>query len=247
MATERGYTVLGVVPARLASTRLPEKMLADVAGMPLIVRTAMAAAASGAFDRVLVATDSERIAEIVTAAGFEARLTDPDLPSGTARTAVVSDTVDADVYVNVQGDEPLIDAEGLKRLTASFADPSVEMATLWYPLAEADHANPNAVKVVADAAGNALFFSRSLIPYPRVTAGFAPMKHIGVYGYRRATLRRLVTLPPCDLEKIESLEQLRALYHGIRIRLVPASRETLGVDTPADLERVRAVFEGRTP
>ncbi|HNW35653.1 MAG TPA: 3-deoxy-manno-octulosonate cytidylyltransferase, partial [Candidatus Ozemobacteraceae bacterium] len=130
---------------------------------------------------------------------------------------------------------------------ASFADPSVEMATLWYPLAEADRANPNAVKVVADASGNALFFSRSLIPYPRTSDGFAPRKHIGVYGYRRETLRRLVLLPPCDLEKCESLEQLRALYHGIRIRLVPASRETLGVDTPADLDRVRAVFKERAP
>jgi len=147
--------------------------------------------------------------------------------------------------VNVQGDEPLIDAEGLNRLTAAFGDPTVGMATLWFPLAEADRDNPNAVKVVADAREDALFFSRSLIPHPRIKDGFAPRKHIGVYGYRRETLRRLVSLPPCDLERIESLEQLRALYHGIRIRLVPASRETLGVDTPADLDRVRAVFEGR--
>ncbi|HEY9069821.1 MAG TPA: 3-deoxy-manno-octulosonate cytidylyltransferase, partial [Candidatus Ozemobacteraceae bacterium] len=201
--------------------------------------------ASGAFDRVIVATDSDRIVAAVTAAGFEARLTDPALPSGTARTAVISDDMVYDVYVNVQGDEPLVDAEGLKRLTAAFADPSVGMATLWYPLAESDHDNPNAVKVVADVREDALFFSRSLIPHPRIRDGFAPRKHIGVYGYRRETLRRLVSLPPCDPERIESLEQLRALYHGIRIRLVPASRETLGVDTPADLERVRAVFEGR--
>lgn len=245
MGAERTYTVLGVVPARLASTRLPEKMLADVAGKPLIVRTAIAAAESGAFDRVIVATDSERIVAAVTAAGFEARMTDPSLPSGTARTAVISEDIKYDVYVNVQGDEPLIDAEGLKRLTACFADPAVEMATLWYPLADIDRDNPNAVKVVADAHDNALFFSRSLIPYPRNAEGFAPRKHIGVYGYRRGTLRRLVSLPPCDLERIESLEQLRALYHGVRIRLVAASRETLGVDTGADLERVRAVFEGR--
>lgn len=246
MATERRYTVLGVVPARLASTRLPEKMLADVAGKPLIVRTAMAAAASGAFDRVIVATDSSRIADAVLAAGFEARMTDPALPSGTARTAVISYDIEYDVYVNVQGDEPLVDADGLKRLTASFDDPAVEMATLWYPLADADRDNPNAVKVVADAVGNALFFSRSLIPFPRNPEGFAPRKHIGVYGYRREVLRRLAALPPCDLEKIEVLEQLRALYHGIRIRLVAASRETPGVDTHADLERVRSVFEGRT-
>lgn len=234
---------IGVVPARLASTRLPEKMLADLGGKPLVVRTAESVLASGAFARVIVATDHERIAAAVQAAGLEAMLTDPAHPSGTARVGEVARRTAGELFVNIQGDEPLVDGEGLRRLVAAFADPAVEMATLWFPLRPEDEANPNAVKVVADAAGNALYFSRSLIPYPRSREGFRPRKHVGVYGYRRATLLRLLDLPATDLERVESLEQLRALYHGIPIRLVEASRDSVGVDTPADLERVRLFLQ----
>ncbi len=242
MASEKA-SVLGVIPARLASTRLPRKMLAPVGGVPLVVMTARAALSSGAFDRVVIAADDDSIVSAAKKEGFEAVLTDPTLPSGTDRIAVVAKATDYAVYVNVQGDEPLIDPVGLRRLVASFDDPLVEMATLWAPLPDQDRENPNVVKVVADARENALLFSRSLIPYPRNPGLFKPRKHIGVYGYRRGTLLRFVGLKPCELERAESLEQLRALYNGISIRMVQVENDSRGVDTQEDLERVRKVFE----
>ena len=245
MVNKRNYSVIGVVPARLASVRLPEKMLADLDGEPLVVVTARSAMQSGAFDEVVVATDSPKILEAVEKAGFKAFLTDPQLPSGTCRVGEVAKLTAADVYVNIQGDEPLIDGEGLRRVVAAFADSTVNMATLWFPLLPEDEGNPNAVKLVVDANEDAMYFSRSIIPFPRSYDRFAPRKHLGVYGYRRATLLQLLDLPACDLEKIESLEQLRALYHGIKIRVLPAARDSIGVDTHADLERVRAELARR--
>ncbi|KAF1081075.1 MAG: 3-deoxy-manno-octulosonate cytidylyltransferase [Candidatus Rifleibacterium amylolyticum] len=245
MADKRNYSVIGVVPARLASTRLPEKMLADLDGMPLVAMTARSAMASGAFDEVVVATDSQKIVEAVEKSGFKAYLTDPELPSGTARVAEVARQTSADVYVNIQGDEPLIDGEGLRRVADAFADTAVNMATLWFPLLPEDEGNPNAVKLVVDCNDDAIYFSRSIIPFPRSYERFAPRKHLGVYGYRRDTLLQLTSLPACDLEKVESLEQLRALYHGIRIRVLPAARDSIGVDTHADLERVREELRRR--
>jgi 3-deoxy-manno-octulosonate cytidylyltransferase (CMP-KDO synthetase) len=239
MSNKRNYKVIGVIPARLASVRLPEKMLADLDGIPLVAMTATSALSSGAFDEVIVATDSEKIVAAVKKAGFKAFLTDPELPSGTARVAEVAGQTDADVYVNIQGDEPLIDGEGLRNVSQAFADPRVEMATLSFPLLPEDEKNPNAVKVVLDANKDAIYFSRSIIPFPRNYDKFAPLKHIGVYGYRRDTLLKLMSLPPCDIEKIESLEQLRALYYGIKIRVLPAAQDSIGVDTHADLEKVR--------
>ncbi|PKL45403.1 MAG: 3-deoxy-manno-octulosonate cytidylyltransferase [Candidatus Riflebacteria bacterium HGW-Riflebacteria-2] len=245
MTDKRNYSVIGVVPARLASTRLPEKMLADLAGTPLVAMTARSAMASGAFDEVVVATDSQKIVEAVEKSGFKAYLTDPELPSGTARVAEVARQTDADVYVNIQGDEPLIDGEGLRRVAQAFADPGVKMATLWFPLLPEDEGNPNAVKLVVDCNDDAIYFSRSIIPFPRSYERFAPRKHLGVYGYRRETLLQLTSLAACDLEKVESLEQLRALYHGIKIRVLPAARDSIGVDTHADLERVREELRRR--
>lgn len=234
--------IVGVIPARLSSTRLHEKMLADLGGKPLIAVTAERASASRAFDRVIVATDHSRILEAVQKEGFEAILTDPALPSGTARVAAIAKGIDAEVFVNIQGDEPLIDGEGLRRVAKAFTDSSVEMATLWFPLDPRDENNPNAVKVISDERNNALYFSRSLIPFPRNRENFYPKKHIGVYGYRRTTLLRLVELPPCNTEQIESLEQLRALHHGIKIKMVEALTDSIGVDTQADLDRVRSIL-----
>ena len=245
MENKRNYSVIGVVPARLASVRLPEKMLADLAGEPLVVVTARSAMNSGAFDEVVVATDSPRIVEAVEKSGFKAYLTDPQLPSGTARVAEVARQSKADVYVNIQGDEPLIDGEGLRRVANAFADRAVNMATLWFPLLPEDEGNPNAVKLVVDYNDDAIYFSRSIIPFPRSYERFAPRKHLGVYGYRRDTLLQLTSLPACDLEKVESLEQLRALYHGIKIRVLPAAHDSIGVDTHADLERVREELRRR--
>jgi 3-deoxy-manno-octulosonate cytidylyltransferase (CMP-KDO synthetase) len=246
MQKNNNFKVIGVVPARLASVRLPEKMLADLQGQPLVAVTAASAMQSGAFDEVIVATDSDKIVAAVEAAGFKAILTDPELPSGTARVAEIARQTDADVYVNIQGDEPLIDGEGLRRVVAAFNDDSVKMATLSFPLLPEDENNPNAVKLVLDANNDALYFSRSIIPYPRNYEKFAPLKHLGVYGYRRQTLLDLMSLTPCDLEQIESLEQLRALYHGIKIRVLPAARDSIGVDTHADLERVRQELKRRS-
>ena len=240
----KAIRVIGVVPARLGSTRLPEKILADIHGEPLVVHTVSGAQKSGAFDQVLVATDHEAIRDAVTRAGFETLMTSAQHPSGTARTAEVARTIAGDVFVNIQGDEPLVDSEALCRLASAFRfEESLEMATLSFPLTAGDEENPNAVKVVADARGDALYFSRSLIPFPRSRQSFHPWKHIGVYGYRRDTLLKLVSLPPCDLEQVESLEQLRALYYGIRIRLIQATKEAIGVDTQADLERVRVLLQ----
>ncbi|MBF0545145.1 MAG: 3-deoxy-manno-octulosonate cytidylyltransferase [Candidatus Riflebacteria bacterium] len=236
--------IIGVIPARYASTRLPGKMLADINGQPMVVWVAQGAAKSGVFDRLLIATDHEKIAEVVRAAGYEAVMTDSALSSGTARVAEVAKNIEGDVFINVQGDDPLVDTDGLKTLSAAFDNPEVKMATLAFPLHKRDEDNPNAVKVVLDSKANALYFSRSLIPYPRSKDGFAPLKHIGVYAYRRDILLRLVELAPCDIEINESLEQLRALYYGIPIKVLFATQETLSVDTFDDLERVRA-FIGR--
>ena len=246
MPGDRAITAIGVVPARMGSTRLAGKMLAPIQGRPLIVWTAEAAVKSGAFSRVIVATDHADILHAVTAAGFEAMMTDPQLPSGSARVAAIAQQIDAPVFVNIQGDEPLVDGAGLRRTVEAFADDRVEMATLSFPLSLADEQNPNVVKLVVDHCGDALYFSRSLIPFPRTRDGFAPLKHVGVYGYRRATLLRLMALEPCPLERVESLEQLRALYHGIKIRVLPAECDSIGVDVADDLERVRTEVEGRS-
>lgn len=240
---KRNYSVIGVVPARLASTRLPEKMLADLNGKPLVAVTAENAFKSGAFDEVVVATDSEKIAQAVEKYGFKAFITDPELPSGTCRVGEVAKIMKADVYVNIQGDEPLIDKEGLINVAEAFTDQNVKMATLSFPLRYEDENNPNAVKVITDANKDALYFSRSIIPFPRNHELFAPLKHIGVYGYRHETLLTLIDLPACALEKTESLEQLRALYNGIKIRVIAASKDSVGVDTHADLERVRTLIK----
>jgi len=245
MDKKRDFKAIGVVPARMASVRLPGKMTADLCGKPLVVVTAESARSSGAFDEIIVATDSQEIVKVVENAGFKAVLTDPDLPSGTARVAEVAKQTNADVYVNIQGDEPLIDGDGLRNIVKAFSSSEVEMATLWFPLLPEDEQNPNAVKLVTDANNDAIYFSRSIIPFPRNYDRFAPKKHLGVYGYRKQTLLKLMSLPPCDLEKIESLEQLRAIYHGIKIRVIKASKDSVGVDTHQDLAKVRKLLAER--
>lgn len=239
---KRKYSVIAVIPARLASVRLPEKMLADLDGRPLIVVTAQRALASGLFDEVIVATDSQKIVDEIQKYSLNVVLTPTELPSGTARVAEVAKNKQADVFVNIQGDEPLIDLHGLASLIKVFEQTDVEMATLWFPLSLEDENNPNVVKLVTNNLENAMYFSRSIIPYPRSYELFAPKKHIGVYAYRKDTLLNLQKLPPTDLEKIESLEQLRALYYGINIRVVKAEADSIGVDTFADLEKVRNII-----
>ncbi len=244
-----GFTV--IIPARLASTRLPNKPLADLGGKPMVVRVAERAALSGA-GRIIVATDHADIAAACAAHGVEVCLTRADHPSGTDRIAEVARTLalaDDAVVVNLQGDEPLIDASLLAACAARIG-PGVPMATCAHPLhAAADVFNPNVVKVVLDRAGNAMFFSRAPIPWHRdgfaqsreaLPAGYAPLRHIGLYAYSNAFLQQYPTLEPAPLETVEALEQLRVLWHGVPIAVhVTASAPEAGVDTPEDLARVR--------
>ena len=248
-----GFTVL--IPARLASTRLPDKPLADIGGLPMVVRVARRAALSQA-TRVVVATDSQRIHEACSTHGVAAVLTRADHPTGSDRLAEACYLLDldgSDRIVNVQGDEPLIDP-GLIDACADVLDARSDcvMSTAAHAIdTAADFANPNVVKVVTDAQGRALYFSRAPIPWwrdgpapatPAVGAG-APMRHIGIYGYRAGFLRQFPQLAVSPLETVESLEQLRVLWHGERIAVhVAAQAPGAGVDTPEDLERVRRLI-----
>ena len=245
-----------VIPARFASTRLPGKPLADIGGKPMVVRVAEAALRSGAFE-VWVATDDERVAAAVAAQGHRAAMTRSDHASGTDRIAEVAEVFgwrDDDIVVNVQGDEPLIDPALVGAVARALAaDADAAIATAAHAIDSIDDLmNPNVVKVVSDAAGRALYFSRAPIPWPRdafacsrdaLPQGLAARRHIGLYAYRVSFLRRYGQLTPGPLEQWESLEQLRALWHGFRIRVIDCAHAPApGVDTPEDLARVRQVF-----
>jgi 3-deoxy-manno-octulosonate cytidylyltransferase (CMP-KDO synthetase) len=247
------FTVL--IPARLASTRLPDKPLADIGGLPMVVRVAQRAELSSAA-QVVVAADSARIADACSRHGVRAVLTRADHPSGSDRLAEACEQLGldgGDVVVNVQGDEPLIDP-GLIDAVASLLQqrPQAAMSTAAHPIASVEEfTNPNVVKVVLQADGLALYFSRAPIPWWR--DGFAdgiaslpqpaPLRHIGIYAYRAGFLRGFPRLPPAPVESCEALEQLRALWHGHRIAVhVSDAAPGVGVDTPEDLERVRALF-----
>jgi 3-deoxy-manno-octulosonate cytidylyltransferase (CMP-KDO synthetase) len=246
---ELAVRALAVIPARWASTRFPGKPLATLAGRPLIQHVVEAALTSRAFERVVVATDDERIALAVRRFGGEVETTSAAHPSGTDRVAEVAARLPSgapDVVVNVQGDEPLLDPESLRALVHAFGDAEVAMATLVRPLRDvAERQSPHVVKAVLDAAGDALYFSRADIPFERGGGPVPRLAHVGLYGYRRETLLRLARLPAGKLEEAESLEQLRALEHGIRIRCVLTQHVSLGVDTPADLARAEAALKQR--
>jgi 3-deoxy-manno-octulosonate cytidylyltransferase (CMP-KDO synthetase) len=237
---------VAVIPARYASSRLPGKPLADLAGRPMIEHVCTRAAETRGIDAVVVATDDQRIVDAVERFGGVARLTRPDHRTGTDRIAEVASALPCDIVINVQGDLPLIEpgmiAEVLDPLVS---DPSVRMSTLRQPIARIeDELNPHVVKVVVDRAGDALYFSRSPIPFRR-HAGAVTWKHIGLYGFRRDFLLEFAALPQTPLEQTESLEQLRALEHGFRIRTVATRYESVEVDTPEDLERVRQLLATR--
>jgi 3-deoxy-manno-octulosonate cytidylyltransferase (CMP-KDO synthetase) len=237
--------IVVVIPARFASTRFPGKALAPIDGRPMIEHVYRRAAASPIASRVIVATDDLRIATAVTGFGGEVRLTRADHQSGTDRLAEVATTLQCDVIVNVQGDEPLLDGRAIAEAVAPFADPSILMTTLCRRIDNpADLADPNVVKVVMDRAGFALYFSRAAVPHARDPRGGWPplFRHIGLYAYRRSTLLVLASLEPTPLERAEALEQLRALEHGIRIKAVETSYDSFSVDTPGDLEQVRRLL-----
>ena len=244
-----GFTV--IIPARLASTRLPNKPLADLGGKPMVVRVAERARESGA-TRIIVATDAPSILAACEAHGIEACMTRADHPSGTDRIAEVALTLDLapdEVVVNLQGDEPLIDP-ALLAACAALVQEGVPMATVAHPIHEvADVFNPNVVKVVLDKTGRALYFSRATIPWHRdafaaskdsLPAGYSPLRHVGLYAYSNAFLQAYPALESSPLETIEALEQLRVLWHGYPIAVhITDSAPPAGVDTPDDLERVR--------
>ncbi|MGH7933872.1 MAG: 3-deoxy-manno-octulosonate cytidylyltransferase [Candidatus Binataceae bacterium] len=240
-------SVIAVIPARYGSTRLPGKALADIGGVPMVVRVYRQASRARSLDRVLVATDDERIARVVREAGGEAEMTLGTHPSGTDRIAEVAGRIRADIYLNVQGDLPFIAPEDLDALAVPMvADDTIAMGTLATPIVDtAEWNNPNVVKVVCAADGDALYFSRSSIPYPRDDGGIPAnaLRHIGVYGYRRDFLMKFASLAPGVLERIERLEQLRAIEHGYRIRVVPSVAPSLEIDTPGDLARARQAAE----
>lgn len=236
-----------IIPARYASTRFPAKLLVDLCGKPLLQWVWEAVSGTGLFSEVLIATDSPLILAAVAGFGGRAALTRADHASGTDRVAEAAGGLDAGIIVNVQGDEPLIRPEALASLLQAFADPAVGMASLMAPLSDPERIrDPNAVKVVTDSRGDALYFSRSAIPHDRDGSGYDGYRlHVGVYAYRRETLLRFVALPQGNLERVEKLEQLRALEHGIPIRMVETDFAGVGVDTPEDLERVKEILRER--
>jgi len=241
--------VIAVIPARYGSTRLPAKALADIAGVPMIVRVWRQVSLARCVERVIVATDDERIAAPVRAAGGEARMTSPSHQSGTDRIAEVARDVAADIYINVQGDQPFTDPRDLDAVaTPMLADRHIDMATLATPIVDLEEfRNPTKVKVICDSQGNAIYFSRSPIPYPRDIEGVpaGALRHIGIYAYRREFLLKFASLAPGRLEQIEKLEQLRALENGHRIRVVDSVSPQLEIDTAEDLDRARRSQMGR--
>jgi 3-deoxy-manno-octulosonate cytidylyltransferase (CMP-KDO synthetase) len=236
-------SVAAVIPARLGSSRLPAKALADIKGVPMVVRVWRQARKARSIEFIVVATDDEKIARPVREAGGDVEMTSSAHKSGTDRIAEVAGRLQADIYLNVQGDLPFIAPDDLDALAAAMrADSNLAMATLATPIVDADEwGNPNVVKVVCDYRGDALYFSRSPIPFLRDSGIPAnALRHIGVYGYRRHFLLQFATLRPGVLEQIEKLEQLRALEHGYRIKVVASVAPSLEVDTADDLVRANA-------
>lgn len=237
---------LAIIPARYASARFPGKPLIDLDGKTMIQRVLEGVTNSNQFDEVVVATDDEKIANHIIAIGGKVILTKPTHESGTDRCGeVIESYSDFDIVVNIQGDEPLVDAEQLRVLIAAFEDKTVEIATLGSPkITAVDIQDANRIKVVLDHQNDALYFSRSPIPFERSKANYPFLKHIGLYGFRTEILKKLVQLPPTLLEKTESLEQLRWMYYGYKIRVVETQIETPNIDTPEDVEEVLKKLRG---
>jgi len=240
-----GMRAIAVIPARLASTRLPRKALREIAGKPMLAWVYEATRSSPLLEDVIVATDAEEILDFCAKQGFRARMTSKDHRSGTDRVQEVARSVAAGVYVNVQGDEPMARVEHIEALLGCFHDLSVQVSTVKTPANPEDVGNPNAVKVVTDLAGDALYFSRSTIPHDRDGSGPRYFKHLGFYAYRKAALDRFCSLPESALERSERLEQLRFLENGIPIRVAETPFDTIGVDTEEDRRRVEEILKGR--
>jgi 3-deoxy-manno-octulosonate cytidylyltransferase (CMP-KDO synthetase) len=238
--------VIAVIPARLASTRLPRKMLREIAGVPLLALTYQAVRRCPQLDEVVVATDSDEIFRFCQERAFSVRMTSSSHRSGTERSQEISTIIPADVYIDVQGDEPLTRPEHIVQLIEVMRPSGVEVGTLKTPAAEIDINNPGAVKVVTDAAGRALYFSRAAIPFDRDGARPRYYKHLGIYGHRKAALEKFVHWPECPLERSERLEQLRFLENGVPIYVAETPFDTVGVDTEEDVLRVERILRERS-
>lgn len=241
--------IVGIIPARYGSTRLEGKPLKDICGKPMIQHVYEAAQAARHLDQVYVATDDQRIVDAVTGFGGNVRLTSADHKTGTDRIAEVAASLDVDIIVNLQGDEPLVNPAMIDEVIQPFMDETtLPMSTLCVPILEEDALHdPNVVKVVFDQRGNALYFSRSLIPYPRKRENFTAYEHLGLYAYRKDFLMTYISLPQSRLEINESLEQLRVLEAGYRLKVVVSAHpyDGVSVDTQEDLERVRQIVGAR--
>jgi 3-deoxy-manno-octulosonate cytidylyltransferase (CMP-KDO synthetase) len=239
--------ILGVIPSRYASVRLPGKPLLDICGKTMLEHVYRRAVASDVFFRVIIATDDQRIYDAAEKFGADVVMTRLDHPDGSSRVAEVVRSIDTDYVFNIQGDEPMLDPRMLKELAEGFiADKDADSATVCVPLAsEADMANPDIVKVVRAQNGRALYFSRSLIPYPRKITGCAVYEHLGIYAFTKDFLLKVVELPPTPLMETESLEQLRILEHGYTMAVIPTKYPPQGpnVNTPADIEKIHLILE----
>ncbi|MCU1297372.1 MAG: 3-deoxy-manno-octulosonate cytidylyltransferase [Acidobacteriaceae bacterium] len=236
---------IAVIPARLASTRLPRKMLRDLAGQPLLAHVYKAVRSSPLLTNAIIATDSEEIMSLCRDRGWNTRMTSSAHRSGTDRVHEISNSIQADVYLNVQGDEPLTHPEHISALLELMNDPDVQVGTLKTSATDSDIRNPNAVKVVTDLDGRALYFSRATIPHDRDGTGPRYFKHLGFYAYRKPALDRFVALPESSLERSERLEQLRFLENGIPIHVADTPHDSVGVDTEEDLRRVEQIILSR--
>jgi 3-deoxy-manno-octulosonate cytidylyltransferase (CMP-KDO synthetase) len=241
---------VGIIPARIASTRLPSKPLIEIAGRPLLEWVILAVRARTNLNHLIVATDNERIVALAKKNDVEAIMTDPHLPSGTDRVFAAVKDRDVDVVLNIQGDEPLVRPVWINALLAEFErEPSLNMATVATKLPDAELNQPSVVKVILDHQRNGIYFSRHGIPYSRQTPIDSPdlaLKHIGLYGFRKNFLQQFCQRGATPLERAESLEQLRALYMGERIRVLPIEGPSIGIDTPEDVEALERILATQT-
>jgi len=252
-AEKKGFSpvnVVAVIPARYGSTRFPGKALAPIAGKPMVQHVFERAKAASRVSRAVIATDDERILQAVAGFSGDAMMTRVEHKSGTERMAEVATHVEADIYVNVQGDEPLMDPAAIDAvIEAMTEDESVKVATICTPISDpSEIMDPNVVKVVLDFQGDALYFTRAPAPWVRdekEAVGQHHRKHLGLYAFRREALLEFPTLPPGELEKLEQLEQLRLLENGYKIRVVEGEFTSIGVDVPADVARVEQILAGQ--
>ena len=239
--------IIAVIPARYASTRFPAKLIQDLGGKTVILRTYEAAKESNLFDAIFVVTDSDLIYEEIVSNGGKAIMSIKEHESGSDRIAEAVENIDVDIVVNVQGDEPFINTAALEKLIEVYkndGEKKVDLASLMFEITEEDEINnPNNVKVVTDQNGFALYFSRSVIPYPREkNVGVRYMQHIGIYAFRKQALLDFYSLPMKSLEASEKLEQLRYLEFGKRIKMIEVAERSIGIDTPEDLEKARKLI-----